>query len=124
MSTDRFRVTELPATATGGARIHVIDLMLPETLDSQEFDRLNDALLSVFHGHTSERWLLDLSHVRYMGSAVLGLMVNIRQQIIKDQGRLVLCSLSQRLSEIFFATSLQRLFTISKNREDALKAVA
>lgn len=103
--------------------VNVIELTLPDMLDSVEFDKLNETMLHVFDGRTNESWVLDLSGVEYVGSAVLGLMVNIRQHVKAGKGRLVICALSKTLSDIFRASSLERLFTIAKTRADALKAV-
>ena len=41
--------------------------------------------------------MLDLTDVVYMGSSVLGLMVNVRQTIKSAGGKLVLCGMSERL---------------------------
>jgi anti-sigma B factor antagonist len=103
--------------------VNVIELTLPDMLDSVEFDKLNETMLHVFDGRANEQWVLDLSQVEYVGSAVLGLMVNIRQHVKAGKGRLVLCALSKTLSEIFRASSLERLFTITKTRAEALRAV-
>ena len=100
---------------------NVIELMLPDALDTVEFDRLNDSVLHEVDGKTGERWILDLSAVTYAGSAVLGLMVNVRQRVKQGGGRLVLCGLSPRLVEIFKACCMERLFTISRTRADALR---
>jgi len=101
--------------------VNVIELILPDELDSVEFDKLNDSMLHLFDGRSSERWILDLSKTQYVGSAVLGLMVNVRQHVKTAQGKLVICSLSRTLNDIFHASSLERLFTIAKNRNEALK---
>ena len=103
--------------------VNVIELALPDMLDSVEFDKLNETMLHLFDGRAAEKWVLDLAKVEYVGSAVLGLMVNIRQHVKAAQGRLVLCSMSRTLNEIFHASSLERLFTISKTRADAIKVV-
>jgi anti-anti-sigma factor len=103
--------------------VNVIELALPDMLDSVEFDKLNETMLHLFDGRANEKWVLDLAKVQYVGSAVLGLMVNIRQHVKAEQGRLVLCSMSRTLNEIFHASSLERLFTIAKTRAEALKAV-
>jgi anti-anti-sigma factor len=103
--------------------INVIELTLPDMLDSVEFDRLNESILHLFDGRANERWVLDLSGVEYVGSAVLGLMVNIRQHVKAGRGRLVICSLGKTLNEIFHASSLERLFVIAKTRADALRSV-
>ena len=100
------------------ASINVVELMLPVSIDTQEFDRLNVAMSSLFVDPGGDRWVLDLSHLSYMGSSALGLMVNL-QQIKTAGGRLVLCGLSPKLLEIFHTCCLERLFTIVKTQEDA-----
>jgi anti-anti-sigma factor len=104
--------------------VNVVDLTLPHTLDIQEFDRLNEAILSLVHGEPEGQWVLDLSRLSYMGSAALGLMVNLRQQIKQSGGRLVLCGLSPQLLQIFKTCCMERLFKIVKTREDAVAAAA
>jgi anti-anti-sigma factor len=112
-----FRVVARP-------RASVIELSLPEYLDLLDFDRLTEQLLAVLDGQPGHRWVLDLSEVVYMGSAVLGLMVNIRQRIQSTRGVLVLCSMSPRLSQVFRASSLQRLFNVARTRQAALTLIA
>lgn len=112
---DKYRIT------LEGA-VHVIELKLPDTLDFSEFDKLNEGLLDIISGAASGQWVMDLSGSDYMGSAVLGLLVNIRQRIKKAGGKLVLCGMSDGLKAIFHACSLERLFTISRTRAEAMKA--
>lgn len=103
--------------------VNVIELTLPEMIDAMEFDHLNESLQSILNGKASQAWLLDLSSVNYLGSATLGLIVNIRQQVKAAGGKLVLCGMSPRLKEIFHACSMERLFTITKNRGEAIKSL-
>jgi anti-anti-sigma factor len=116
MAENRFRIHSIQS-------VSVIELELPELVDSQEFDRLNESILGALHGHASGRWVVDLSHVSYMGSAMLGLMVNLRQQIKAGGGRLVLCAMPPSLMQIFRTCCMERLFTIAKSRVDALRVV-
>lgn len=115
MSSELFRV-EPHASA------NIIHLRLPQSLDAVEFDRLNEALLKFFDGTTGGKWIVDLTDVAYMGSAMLGLMVNVRQRVKTAGGRLVLCAMPSSLLQIFKTCSLERLFTIVKTRADALGA--
>lgn len=114
MSSDRFQVIAIDA-------VNVIELSLPQILDSDEFDRLNDKILNALGGKAGARWVIDLAEVSYLGSSALGLMVNIRQRVKQAGGRLVLCGLSQRLLEIFHTCCLERLFTIVRDREEAIR---
>jgi anti-anti-sigma factor len=116
MAENRFRIQTI-----GSA--NVIELELPQMLDSQEFDRLNESILGALHGQAQGRWIIDLAHVSYMGSAMLGLMVNLRQQIKSAGGRLVLCSMPPSLFQIFRTCCMERLFLIAKTRGDALRMV-
>lgn len=99
----------------------LIELALPDTLDSAEFDHLNESLLALADQQAHSPWILDLQNSHYVGSAVLGLLVNLRQRIHGGGGKLVICCLSPHLAEVFQATSLVRLFTIGRTRDDAMR---
>ena len=103
--------------------INVIDLWLPEQLDSGEFDRLNESLLKVLDGKINGRWLLDLSAVDYMGSSVLGMLINMRQHIKTGGGKLALSGLTPRMAQIFRTCCLEKLFVIARTRDDAVRTL-
>ena len=115
VTTDLYRLSK-------AGTVNVVDLTLPHTLDIQEFDRLNESILALVRGEPEGQWVLDLSRLSYMGSAALGLMVNLRQQIKQSGGRLVLCGLSPQLLHIFKTCCMERLFKIVKSRPDAVAA--
>ena len=102
--------------------VNVIDLTLPHTLDIDEFDRLNESILEQVRAEPEGQWVIDLSQAQYLGSAALGLLVNLRQQIKQSGGRLVLCGLSPQLIHIFKTCCMERLFRITKSRKDAISA--
>ena len=116
MSPDTIQVTE-------EGSVTLVALMLPPSLDSEEFGQLNDSLLAVIADHPSGRYVLDLSNLSYLGSSALGLMVNVRQRIKDAGGRLILCGLSPRLLQIFQTCCMERLFTIKPTRLEALRAM-
>jgi anti-anti-sigma factor len=103
--------------------ISVIELALPESIDVLEFDHLNQSMLDLLNDKAHQPWVLDLTAVTYMGSAMLGLIINIRQRIKTAGGRLVVCGLSGRLVEIFRTSSMERLFTITRNRNEAINVL-
>ena len=117
MSREFFRLKSEPS-------LTVIELLLPETLDGLEFDRFSDELWTVLDAKPAHSWVLDLAGVQYMGSAVLGMMVNVRQRVKDARGQLILCGMSPRLYSVFRMCSLERLFTIVKTRPDAIKRFA
>jgi len=101
--------------------VHVITLLLPEIIDSREFDELNHGLLNTLTASPQGRWLLDLSNIAYMGSASLGLMVNVRQAAKQSGGVLMLCCITPGLMKILQTCCLERLFNIVKTRDEVLQ---
>ena len=102
--------------------VNVLELNLPMQLDHNEIDKIIEDLAQSLNGHATGKWIIDLTHVEYTGSAALGLLVNLRQQIKEAGGTLVLCCMSPRMSEILHACSLDRLFKMVGTRQAALKA--
>ncbi len=114
MSNDLYHLTQ-------DGSIKVLELVLPTSIDSSEFDRLNESVLDVMGKEPGAGWVLDLSRVAYMGSAVLGLMVNIRQVVMTAQGTIVLCGMNDRLMRIFETCCMERLFKIVPARAEAIR---
>jgi anti-anti-sigma factor len=104
--------------------VHVVELELPVVVDPSEFDRLNEAVTTAADRAAGGRWVLDLARVQYIGSSMLGLMVNLRQRIKTGGGRLVLCGLSPQLAKALSTCSLASLFVITESRRDALRRAA
>lgn len=116
MSREHFRIHR-------STDITLIELELSGVLDHLEFDRLNQSLLAVIDATPAGRWIIDLAHVSYMTSPVLGLMVNLRQRVKQTGGTLVLCSMSPQLARTFHTCSLERLFAITRDRDEAFASL-
>ena len=114
----------LSARNSSRGPVQIVELDLRQQIDGTEFDRMNQELGEVVRAQPRAAWVLDLTHVQYTGSVVLGVIVNIRQQVKQTGGRLVLCGMSQRLMEIFRTCSLDRLFTVAATRESAVKMLS
>ena len=102
--------------------LHVVELILPMSIDHTEFDKLNDVVGDLLDGPPArERWVLDLKQVDYIGSAMLGLLVNLRQRVKAGGGRLVLCGLSEHIHKALKTCSLQSLIIITDQRDSAIR---
>jgi anti-anti-sigma factor len=104
--------------------VHVIELELPMVVDPAEFDRLNESIEIAAESAAAGRWVLDLTRVQYIGSAMLGLMVNLRQRIKSGGGKLVLCGLSPHLAKALATCSLHSLFVVTETKTEALRRAA
>ena len=119
-----FRLTREPRAGSDDELIHIVELWLPQHMDSSVFDRLNESLLAEIRAQPRGQWIVDLSHLSYMGSSALGLMINVRQQIKQAGGQLVLCGMNAKLHQVFRACCLERLFVVLVHREDAKRQMA
>ncbi len=100
--------------------VSVVELDLPAAMDFTELDRVNDAVRAAVDGRPGGRWVVDLSAVTYLGSAMLGLLVNVRQRVRDTGGRLVLCGLSPPLASAVRTCSLDRLLVVEPTRAAAV----
>lgn len=99
--------------------VRVLELRLPFTMDILTFDDLNNLINQEIEA-TPADYVVDMTGTSYVGSAVLGLLLNVRSRIRRAGGRLVLCQLSPRILEIFRTGSLESLFTIVSTRQQAM----
>ena len=102
---------------------NVLELALPVVMDPAEFDKLNELVGEAAADAADQRWVVDLGQVEYVGSALLGLLVNLRQRVKSAGGRLVLSGLNDQVTKALQTCSLHNLFTIAANKDEALKKV-
>ena len=63
--------------------------------------------------------ILDFSKVRFLSSAVLGLLIRISKRIYENEGKLMLCNINPKIYEVFKITRLTKVFDIYKDIESA-----
>jgi len=67
---------------------------------------------------------LDMSTVILLGSAGLGLLINLRKEAMAMKGKFVMYGLSEEMMGVLKATKLNTLLTIVKDRKDAITALS
>jgi anti-anti-sigma factor len=103
--------------------VQVIELTIPHAVDMYEFDRVNEEIARLTDDDRAGRWVLDLAGSHYVGSAILGVLVNIRQRIRGGGGHLAVCNLADPLIAAMRTCSLYNLFTITATRAEAIRLV-
>ncbi len=102
--------------------IHVIEFSIPDDLESLEFDALNQTVADAIGARGQAKWVMDLTHVAYAGSALLGLLINVRTKVRRSEGKLVVCAMHETIERVLRTGSMERLFVIVQTREDAMIA--
>jgi anti-sigma B factor antagonist/stage II sporulation protein AA (anti-sigma F factor antagonist) len=103
--------------------VQIMELALPPEVDPLVLDRVIQETTQAVVNRPGAPWVLDMGKVRYLNSAGLGLLCNIREKIRKSGGHLVLCNMAPMLAQLFRSCCLEKLFTISKTRPDAITTV-
>jgi anti-sigma B factor antagonist len=101
----------------------VVRLGKLRVLDERTVKEISDELLGVADRPDCHRLLLDFSGVAQLSSAMLAQLVRLHRKIEPKGEKLRLCGISSELRSAFTTTRLDRLFDITDNKADAIKAV-
>ena len=82
-------------------------------LDEEQIKELREALEAVIEKNENKKLILNFVNVKFMTSAVLGLLVRIHKRVIELGGKLQLSNLDQNLRRVFEITQLTKVFDIS-----------
>ncbi len=93
-------------------------------LEEKEVRELEQALASLIEQADGITLILDFSNVRFMSSAVLGLLIKVSKRVYEHEGRLALCAIGPKIYEIFKITRLTKIFDIYRNAEAAIRQLA
>lgn len=96
-------------------------IVISGEIDMHTSPELRDVLMKITKKKITPV-IVDLQEVIYMDSSAIATFVEALKIMMAYQGSLRLCSLSQRVSEIFSFAKLNKVFQIYKSREDALKS--
>lgn len=83
-------------------------------VDEEQIRELKESLEPVIEKNEDNKLLLNFANVRFMTSALLGLLVRIHKNVCESGGHLQLSNLDANLYKIFEITQLTRVFDIRK----------
>jgi len=107
---------------------HVGDIVVVGFVDRRILDEANiaiiaDQLFSLVEDEQRRKLVLNFSNVEYMSSAALGKLITLHKKMTTARGKLVLCGISPQIFEVFAITKLDKIFTIKKDLDEALKVL-
>ena len=89
-------------------------------LEEKDINELQESLMSVIESASGKiSLILDFGNVRFLSSAVLGLLIRVSKRIYEQEGQLRLCSINPKIYEIFRITRLTKTFDIYTDVESA-----
>ncbi len=97
----------------------VVSFTDEKILEEQDIQALQESIMSVIEQAERISLILDFGNVRFLSSAVLGLLIRISKRIYERDGKLRLCNINPKIYEIFKITRLTKTFDIYEDVESA-----
>ncbi|QDU79186.1 hypothetical protein Pla110_08910 [Polystyrenella longa] len=97
--------------------------LTPELNDAQwsDIEKVGSDLLVQLKDHKSPAFVVDLSSLNYMGSAMVALIVRLWKSVKDEKGRMVVVNREKLVYEVLELAGLHKIWVIVETREEALK---
>jgi len=91
-------------------------------LEESDVRALRESIEAVVEQAVNVRLVLDFRNVKFLSSAVLGLLIRISKRIHEQGGQLRLCHIHPGIYEVFKITRLTNIFDIFEDVESAVRS--
>lgn len=92
-------------------------------LDEEQIQSLEKTFMPLIEQNVGIRLLVDFSHVQFLTSSVLGLLIRIHRKVLQSDGQLRLCCIDGKILDIFKITRLDKVFAIYPDRQSAVEGL-
>jgi anti-sigma B factor antagonist len=93
-------------------------------LEETEIAALEHSIMPIIEQAGVPNIVLNFTNVKFLSSAVLGLLIRISKKIYQRNGQLKLCGINAKIFEIFKITRLDRVFEICTDVDAAVESLA
>ena len=91
-------------------------------LEEADIQALESSIMPVIEQSKDIALVMNFLKVKFLSSAVLGLLIRVSKKVYESNGQLKLCSINPKIYEIFKITRLDKVFDISENLDKALQS--
>ena len=100
--------------------VTVVTLTDERILEEAAIQALEDSLLPLIDENSGLHLVLNFKEVKFLSSAVLGLLIRVSKKVTESQGQLRLCNIDRKILDIFRITRLDKVFEIISDSEEAV----
>jgi anti-sigma B factor antagonist len=93
-------------------------------LEEVDIQAIQESIWKVLEQAEGINLILDFCNVKFLSSAVLGLLIRISKKVYAGGGQLRLCNINPKIYEIFKITRLTKIFDIYNDTDEALASLA
>src|ERR1700674_2321640 len=102
--------------------VTVVSFTDKKILDEQNIQIIGEQLFSLVDELGRRKILLNFGNVEFLSSAALGKLITLNRKVQAVRGKLILCSISKEIMQVFEITKLDKLFTIVQDEQAALQS--
>jgi len=106
-----------------GEDVTVIAFTDDKILEESDIHGLQSSISSVVEQTEGIKLIMDFGSVKFLSSAVLGLLIRISKRVYEGGGQLALCNIDPKILQIFKITRLTNIFDIYDDIESATKGL-
>ncbi len=96
-----------------GMDVTFVTFVEEKILEEGQIKDIRESLEPVIEENGSKKLILNFANVKFMTSAVLGLLVRVHKRVVELDGKLQLSNLDSNLRRVFEITQLTKIFDIS-----------
>jgi len=93
-------------------------------LEDKDIQALQETVVSIIEQTERINLILDFINVKFLSSAVLGLLIRVSKKVYENDGQLKLCNINPKIYEIFKITRLTKIFDIYPDVESAVRSLS
>ncbi len=101
----------------------IITFASEKILEEKDIQSIQESIMSVIEQAQRINLILDFSNVKFLSSAVLGLLIRVSKKIYERDSQLKLCNINPKIYEIFKITRLTKIFDIYPDIESAAEGL-
>jgi len=96
-----------------GSEFTIVTFNDENILKEEQIRKLQESLGPVIEKNEDNQMVMNFANVRFMTSAMLGLLIRVHKRVTEHGGQLRLCNLEPGLRKVFEITQLTKIFDIS-----------
>ncbi|MCH8806846.1 MAG: STAS domain-containing protein [Planctomycetes bacterium] len=89
-------------------------------LDAVTIQKIARELYAIVEDESNTNVVLDFTHVRFLSSQALGVLLTVRRKADRKATKVVLCKIRPELARVFKVTNLDKMFEFHDSTEQAL----
>ena len=96
-----------------GIDVTLVTFAEERIVEEGQIRELQEAFQAVIEKNDNKKMVLNFANVKFMTSALLGLLIRIHKKVCESGGRLQLSNLDPNIRKVFEITQLTKVFEIS-----------